>query len=1139
MKQHVFTASGELNYDTNPDFIPQGDYVSTNMDIEIHINRGGMNLLRGNTLVPNTGLPSGVNTTVGEVEDNENNVLIYAVHNSLQEHTIWQYNRNTATTTKVLQSPLLNFRIGVLLDMRVVDGLLYFCQYFYESFSVNNNIQNFIPPRKINIQKAIDFTASNGGYDSIDNQVLDLVKYPHIFPPPVSYGSDLTLLTNNIKNRQYQFAVQYIYDDKEPSRWSPISKTALPERDEAMEGVIPVNPSQDNYISVSVNTGHHTVSKIRVAFRQGNNGVFYIFREIDKEAEDVPDYGNISVRFYNNESIKAVEALGENYDAVPHTCASLEYLHKNVLSLSNNLEGFDRSEIDIDGSYALVNTPKPYGLLTADYSEDFSNVSASIVTSSIEFLSNQGDGYFLPQGTVIILVIQTNPSGYSSYTYTVPSDNTSTDMEVVLTAIAALVNADSPSSIDSANVTTDQAELNILINAGFSVALRVSIYMPNKRYRSWKQGAEHPLAIQYYDRANRDGTVLRSEEMRVYVPAPFERTLDQAASESDRQLKKVDLLMNINHRPPLWATHYQFVYKGNSTMSSWQQRTVRKVEFDPGEPGRLKISLEKHYKNAYDGATYHHQINVGDVVRVLRKRRDEDEESGYYLQEPVVVQVYRYSESEGELESEAIWVDIFNYDGFVEGNESFLIEIYSPRNNNSEEIWYEIGECYAISNPHTPTRVHDGNDQDQSTDLTDPAIVRLSDGDCYLRFREMGTGFTGDNPESFSYMVEDPHYSDYQVSNNIDYGRIALYDINASLSENIGQSRHSGALIEGSNINSLSTFRGLDFIDVGSRFGPISRAIEVGYTLKLVCFRKEHSVYIGRQETVQPNGDTDQASISSIYGTINPAEEDWGCIDGRAVVKHDRTLYYIDVMNQCFVASYANGQVAISRNKKVNTAVSQLLMTLQEDGGNLLNHKLMIGVDPKSSRIFFFVKKFTAGIPQAFVYSHTDKKFTSIHTWEPDYYSAIGNNLYSFKSGLLYNHATGIAKTIYGDILECSISFYVNSEPLVNKLMELVVHDGTSAFDIVRARVLSGSGHGDQGILVKNNFKESEGRHSSVAPGAFNDSSVEPPNFIQRQFVGRRLIGKTVRFEFVSSADAVGNQSPTNFVVNYTPLTPR
>ena len=105
--------------------------------------------------------------------------------------------------------------------------------------------------------------------------------------------------------------------------------------------------------------------------------------------------------------------------------------------------------------------------------------------------------------------------------------------------------------------------------------------------------------------------------------------------------------------------------------------------------------------------------------------------------------------------------------------------------------------------------------------------------------------------------------------------------------------------------------------------------------------------------------------------------------------------------------------------------------------------------------------------------------------------------------------------------------------------MELIIHDGLGAYDIVRVIAISGSGAGDNGILVKQNFIEREGRFSSVAPGALNDTSVEVLNPFIKQFVGRRIIGKCVSFEFVSSAGVPGGQGPTNFVVNYTPLTPR
>ncbi len=79
------------------------------------------------------------------------------------------------------------------------------------------------------------------------------------------------------------------------------------------------------------------------------------------------------------------------------------------------------------------------------------------------------------------------------------------------------------------------------------------------------------------------------------------------------------------------------------------------------------------------------------------------------------------------------------FDFGVENYFNYFFELYRPNYPVSDNlnIFYEIGERYAIGNPTTNTRFHQGQTQNQNGG--NPAIVKLIEGDGYNRYRNINT----------------------------------------------------------------------------------------------------------------------------------------------------------------------------------------------------------------------------------------------------------------------------------------------------------------------------------------------------------------------------------------------------------------
>jgi hypothetical protein len=1055
--------SGGINTDDEARLIPNGDFRMskyTRSGSAESQNQGAMESMPGNLLHDNPDLPAGLNTVIGSARWIEGSSIIYMVHNSAGDHTIWSYNINDFSITLVLGNWLLgnggtalNFQLSnKVYHTNIVDNLLYWTDGYFDSFEYNvDGLLQFNPPRKIDINKAIKYMDSDGAdpegypvnaFSTIDEAfyTMDAAKHPPLFSPACEYFDNTDISFNKLRGNQYQFRYQYIFDNNEESKWSPITKLPLPVYDEFLGGADTVNPTRDNSINIEVETGPHLVKKIRVAYRIGENGVWGAFVEMDKKDLGLidPDNQTFTVIFNGNTQIKPATYTEYNFDSIPQVASCQEILSNNSIVYGNYYTDYDLLT-DIDMEINRVVTPYDYVDING---VKLTNVAGHIISY---YDPNGIDSRFVGSYKTVFAVgplpfPTQNP--YGSYIDFRASDYwpTMEEGDVLSFGLCELDDAETSYTIYYTITAADIADFgdfqqnfcdyinttypglgfaqpfavspysgggygpdtiihidNALVGPvdgtnTFDVDERIYWYRRNKVTKSLKTGSKKVFGIQYYDRANRSGSVQYKAsniiQAELDVPFPSQET---DAGVAGYKPYTVSAELTINHYPPDWATHYQILVKKDETILNFQQRGFTKIEVDPESytSARLKISLESYYLKTYKGATINQTPQKGDIVRFLRRYsnpislwpgpmaasnmtwlgRFGRSSSNYgYCSEYLELEVLEFLPGGGFDASDAIIVNNFDWQtvlGTRADDYGGLLEIYSIKKEQEDDIWFEIGCEFAIEDPHTETRYHYGNVQNQ--DAGNPAIVDIDYGDVYCRLRDMGKGVLefevsvgeqdANDTNHILYWIEDPNYSDFYNSDNHGRGRFGVDDVNAKRRHLKSSVIHSLPLVQDSNINGLSAFQGLGssrYLD--DTFGSINRLKQVGYTLKALQDRKETAIYIQKSYATGGDGAGQLAYTDKVFGGINPYDTLFGTVHPGSVQLIEGDLYYFDYHTGAFIRTSNNGQNDISSGKyKFNYYTSTKANDISLDFNN---YEIISMIDEQNMEYTNFFKKY-------------------------------------------------------------------------------------------------------------------------------------------------------------------------------------
>lgn len=1100
--------------------------------------------------------------TIGTCEDIVNSRLYYFVYCSDSSHRILRYDIATNVVTTILQDAALNFMMNLpIYNPKFIDGYLVWTD-------------GYNPPRQINIEKAINHTngvpAGENSYGTITTQILDVIKYPPACEPTVEYGNDTTIDYNNLRGYLYQFSYRYIYDDNAKSVWSPYSKAALPQGDEFADGKFVEDQTLNNYIDLDILTGTDEVKRIEIAYRADNISNFQKVEIINRYESDgtmaIPSNSTYTYRFYNDKQGLVLDETDfiRPYDYVPQLAEDQEILDDERLVYANITEGYDNLTLDATviprnsphvttggtDSNVVTITP-PYYAIPPAYLLPIT-VNLTLPVSGIA-------KYSLTLTTVKELTVATDWET-SQWQNTYPEEYT-TETTIVYTS----KNTDSLDDICNYFVTEFKKELTnlyspnvdsgmIVNNGGGEIAFtngldtttsfeswvttdltgfQVSVF--SEKQKSFKQGAYHQFGIVYYDDANRSGfvnidgigddlTTPTNLKGRVYVPYPTQ----VFPGTQSNSMQYYDMEWQIRHVPPVWATHYQWVYSSNQSVASFLQYFIKNTGSNIFRNAQDNIEIRL---NAQIVTNNNYLVNSiispyvwqkGDRARFVYNRADIDDTNHTYISDYVDVEILGQ-----DSVSDNIILPDFNPEQYgmtrePSGNYGFLMEIYTPRKEPLEsQIFYEIGECREIGNAGQYNRYHKGDiqNQDPSDPTGTPAHGIIASGDCYVKDR---FGIDATTEETYTYPLEAENFSDYYESDDYDYGRLNIVNPDARRKQLTGYYRHGGKYVPLTKINNLYKFEAEDYDSVNIAYGSITAIRQIGYTLKILQEAKNTSQYISRTSLVDASGKTSLQKSDTVFGTKSVSNDDWGCKDAGSVVVNDRHMYFFDVNNGEYIRDSANGMIPISSYYMKNYW-REIADGLKDSGANYYMYSMY---DRKFDELNISIVIDTRSIIIPFndftiVYHETSNRWKSWRSYIPEYYGFVGNNTFSFVDGHLYRHNKGsLYNNFYGHNYNMELDVTSNMQPVVEKVFDsIAIHSN---------KIFYCPNKGDLSIVADTNYEggmESRLKENkfTAIEGAFYGSvlnDMNDPLFTDETealLEGRNMRGRAMKIKFTNT----------------------
>lgn len=154
-------------------------------------------------------------------------------------------------------------------------------------------------------------------YPIITARVVYRGRYPHPTPPVLTITNNTTKGYNLIEEKNFEFRLRIIYDDKEKATYSPISDLSLFDCVSAGFNGIRVTFTEASFTDVNVLA---IIKRVEIIAREGNDGKFKRIKTIERE-ELWDESGLIATQYYdffndgNYETIADIESL-RNYDAL-------------------------------------------------------------------------------------------------------------------------------------------------------------------------------------------------------------------------------------------------------------------------------------------------------------------------------------------------------------------------------------------------------------------------------------------------------------------------------------------------------------------------------------------------------------------------------------------------------------------------------------------------------------------------------------------------------------------------------------------------------------------------------------------------------------------------------------------------------
>lgn len=742
--------AGVMDLDSAPETVaPSHHRVARNLTFRGEPGNKRAEAVPGNRVLNNPLLPAtGLNITRGRFYDAVKKRIYFFNYNNAGNHGIYLYNTVIGTFQRLIEegvnavSGTLNFTASTFIcNVNIIYGdPLQGDQLFWL------NCQGV--PCKVNVDKALA-----GSYGTFQNDYLDVATAPPQCQPYVVYEDDPTVTVNNLRKKLFKIKTRYVYDDNEKSVTSMQSELPLPYN--PFDSDIDADPTKNARISITYLTGGATVKKVEIlgSVSLGNAwSDYFLISSIDKANESIPDNDIAVFNFYNNQSYTNIDVDESNqiFDYVPLKAVAQEVIAGNTLVFGNITEGYPNITNfrgDITSSYLAVNQEEPFNgryfsLLVVNQSGNsgFGTGNTHVIVKGK-----------VSDGNVYEIVFNTNTISYTA----VPGD----DIDDVLTGLITSATGNgftvtgsilNPDAIYFSKTGAILQRWRVTPNG----ILENQDNASNGSLMAYPWWSRYAFGLVYFDVKGRtNGVVYPMSDFTVQT-IPYADYLTQA------YITGIDSY--INHRAPDWAKYYSWVRSKNLAKSNYLQ-WVTDITFKDDFPGTsdqeyayLSIESVNVFVKNNPGSPLGYGFNPGDRVRFMKRYTVSGSTADQYTDKDFEIYGSVLNPNIGGIDRVGQFIKIklpptdasFDF-GSLEYN-NYFIEMYTPAQPvaNGLNVYYEFGERFAIDNPGQPIRTHQGDIDNQSSDLVVAAHTRFIKGDNYQRYRRISVG------TSISYTVQ-------------------------------------------------------------------------------------------------------------------------------------------------------------------------------------------------------------------------------------------------------------------------------------------------------------------------------------------------------------------------------------------------
>ena len=1145
MEKRIFNKG--MNTDLAVEFIPQGQYrtaLNVRVGYSDNDNMGTVENALGNTEVTNIDIPynNGVYKCIGSRLDPTANKIYAFLFNSLQAHRVIEYDISTNVINTVLESSVLNFNPDFLITGIAIVYLESDVPLLYwtdggapnglpDPLCGSTVLEN--PIRKLNINKAKQFMLGNPNpieaYQTIDVQIMDYIKWPPVFSPDVQIVNDIAENKNNIKGNLFQFRTAYRYDDFEKTAWSPISKVVTPDGDEVIGNANYPPAFFNNAIDITLNTGSEVVDVLYIAVRRSNNGGadtegdFYLIDSLNKYDRNgnvvIPSNSTYTYRFYNDKALLPIPLREQDleFDNVPIYAQALEYIYGNRMVSGNCAEQFDLVDPDITLIPQRIELP---AIQLATYNlPPFAGLDLSTGQRVVVY-TFPNDPNIIAEGNVVRFVLLPSGTEPRFYIYYFITAEDEADFSVFINNLIlflqgyGLQNVANTGNIDGAPVLPNQ----IISDYSFPFidypqlatdeldGLTSVIVTTVQKLSSFKSGATHPFGIRYYDRGNRASSVIRDNTFDVYIPFNTEIGL------TTPYIKQYQINWGIFHTPPIWATHYQWVYSKNSSIKSFIQFSISSATVN-GTQIEFVLQPILDYSNKYPNSVLSYAYTSGDRMRLATTAAGSPN--------PQYIDVSVTAFDEGTLT-----LSVDNFGDLIVNNvfTGQLIEIYSPKENLTDEqtFYYEISEEYEIGDAGLPTRYHKGELQDQTT--TQPAVGIFERGDVWIRIREMSTNLPS---ALISYWVEDYNFSDFYSSIVWDKGRPSIFNPDFKRVIREANIVYSEPFLPETNLNGLSRVFDTSFQQYERKYRGIQLLKNKNRNLTVFQELKTGMLMINQQVARDSNGGTFVLQTDDVLNPMTYYEKESGIGKNPESYAEDRgNMYYVDVLRGEVIRLGQDGMNVIS-DRGMHNYFKDLLGRIAKTGAT----PHIYGVFNKrfgQYEIAFEQTRLNETQllePVTLAYFENENYWSSYYSYYPENMCNANDDLVSFKNGRVWVHNTGQYANYYGTQYVASLTAVSNQAPSETKVYETFTVEGSEAPNVpsIQTSLQQNS------VLTPTMFRLYEGKYYTNFKRDLGTVGVQLPLLNGNRLRGRWLIARieigtntltrlyAVNFNFVNS----------------------